>query len=108
MSHPRRKVRVEVAGKGTEMSSVEFSEATRQDAYRRCGGRCECDRKEHKHVFGRCTSWFLWPINRPEYHHVTAREVGGTGELSNCQVLCNWCHTRTESYGRWALARGRR
>jgi hypothetical protein len=78
-----------------------FSEATKDAAYRRSGGRCECTR-EHAgmpgapHHGGRCSATFTrhgaW-----EAHHIVA---GGPDTLSNCQVVCVRCHRLTATYGR--------
>lgn len=76
-----------------------FSEATKDAAYVRSGGRCECHRQDGLH-YGRCPT----RVNRHgpgvEYHHKTATDRGGSDGLSNCEVLCVQCHMRTDSYGR--------
>lgn len=72
-----------------------FTEQTKDEAYKRSGGRCECDR-EHPwvqgapHHGGRCPT----KVTRhgAEYHHKTAVASGGSDYLSNCQVLCLTCH----------------
>jgi hypothetical protein len=67
-----------------------FSEATKDQAYRRSGGHCECWQetcpKGHK---GRCPAGLT--RHGAHYHHVTAEAVGGSNGLSNCQVLCPAC-----------------
>jgi 5-methylcytosine-specific restriction endonuclease McrA len=75
-----------------------FSQITKDQAYARSGGRCECRRKSHNHLFDRCAT----PLTRNsgEYHHITAVSVGGSDALSNCEYLCQSCHKRTDSYGR--------
>lgn len=74
-----------------------FSEATKDAAFKRSGGRCECTRQQHSHS-GRCRT----TVTRPgaEYHHITAQSVGGSDGLSNCEVLCRTCHLGTASHGR--------
>jgi 5-methylcytosine-specific restriction endonuclease McrA len=75
-----------------------FSDKTKDEAFRRSGGRCECRRKLHKHLFGRCTS--LLSRHGAQFNHVHAQSQGGPDSLSNCEVLCRSCHERTASYGR--------
>ena len=76
-----------------------FSEATKDSAFARSGGRCECKRQAHRaHAGGRCTT--ILSRLSPEYHHITAQRVGGSDGLSNCEVLCHPCHVLTDSYGR--------
>ena len=51
-----------------------FSESTKDSAFRRSGGHCECRRKTHNHP-GRC------PTNvtrhSAEYHHRLSADAGG-------------------------------
>ena len=74
-----------------------FSDLTKDRAFVRSGGRCECIRARHGHV-GRCPK----RVTRTgaQYHHVTAQSLGGGDALSNCEVLCVECHRLTPSYGR--------
>ena len=74
-----------------------FSTETKAAAFRRSGGRCECERQEHRH-YGRCST----PITMAnvEFHHITAESRGGSDGLSNCEALCHTCHVGTDSYGR--------
>ncbi|MGP8163455.1 MAG: HNH endonuclease [Acidimicrobiales bacterium] len=77
---------------------MSFSEETKRKARARAGGFCECRRKGHGHVLGRCVSpLFLTSV---EFHHKTAADRGGGDTLSNCEVLCPSCHRKTDSYGR--------
>jgi HNH endonuclease len=82
-----------------ELVSLAFSEATKDQAYARSGGRCECTRQDGLHQ-GRCPTRVPRRGQGVEYHHLTAESVGGSDGLSNCQVLCTRCHQRTASYGR--------
>ena len=78
-----------------------FSEETVRQAWQRASGKCECTRKTHNHT-GRCykplswgdrgrsSGWGAW-----EAHHRTRVESGGTDALSNCEMLCWDCHSRT-------------
>lgn len=67
-------------------------------AWKRAGGRCECRRKSHGHRYVRCNKQLVWN-NRGregrgawEAHHL----VKGRGDtLSNCEILCWDCHSRT-------------
>jgi 5-methylcytosine-specific restriction endonuclease McrA len=75
-----------------------FSEETKDAAYRRSGGRCECARRDGLHS-GRCPARVPRRGAGVEYHHKTATSQGGSDALSNCEVLCEPCHVRTSSYG---------
>jgi 5-methylcytosine-specific restriction endonuclease McrA len=75
-----------------------FSEETKQAAFRRAGGRCECGRLSctvhktfHCGVALASGSWHA--------HHKTAVASGGSDALSNCEVLCIPCHKQTSTYG---------
>jgi len=72
-----------------------FSESTKDDAHKRSGGQCECDRQhvgatDAPHHGGRCPT----KVSRygAEYHHRIAVASGGDDTLGNCQVLCVKCH----------------
>lgn len=58
---------------------LEFSRATKEQAYERAQGKCEL-----------CCI----PFNNrsPEYHHRVESALGGGNDLGNCQVLCPKCH----------------
>lgn len=71
---------------------MDFSDETKHRARHRAGGRCECERKSHKHLFGRCSA--ILALVKVEYHHKTAVASGGSNALSNCEVLCVSCHQR--------------
>jgi len=75
-----------------------FSETTKQAAFDRAGGQCECRRLSctvHKTV--RCGTKLT--AGRWHAHHVTAVAAGGSDSLSNCEALCIPCHEQTASYG---------
>jgi 5-methylcytosine-specific restriction endonuclease McrA len=74
-----------------------FSESTKDAAFRRSGGQCECRRSSHGHWTGRCST----KITRhgAEYHHVVSQDAGGSDGLENCEALCVSCHQKTKSYG---------
>jgi 5-methylcytosine-specific restriction endonuclease McrA len=74
-----------------------FSEETKAAAFRRAGGRCECQRSRHAH---RMPCGKLLTRGTARFHHITAQGVGGADSLSNCEVLCVICHLKTPSYGR--------
>jgi 5-methylcytosine-specific restriction endonuclease McrA len=82
--------------------SMAFSETVKDQAYRRSGGRCECNRQHAgataPHHGGRCPNTFgrngSWHA-----HHRTAVAAGGSDDLSNCEVLCIPCHQLTLTYG---------
>ena len=73
-----------------------FSDATKDAAFARSGGRCECGRTTHGHA-GRCPT----SVTRygAQYHHVVSQDAGGSDGLGNCEVLCTPCHQKTGSYG---------
>jgi 5-methylcytosine-specific restriction endonuclease McrA len=73
-----------------------FSAETRAAAFRRAGGKCECEMRHCGHR-GRCgkplgTNW--------EAHHAHSVAAGGHDGLSNCVAMCKACHQNTHSYGR--------
>lgn len=78
-----------------------FSEAVKQQAYKRSGGRCECTRQHlgalnAPHHGGRCPSLLLYGWHA---HHKVSVLAGGSDTLSNCEALCVRCHELTRSYG---------
>lgn len=58
---------------------VEFSRKTRVLAFERSKGRCESCGARLK-------------VGEGEYDHVLPASLGGTSDLSNCQLLCVPCH----------------
>ncbi len=75
-----------------------FSEETIKKAWQRADGKCECRRKSHNHLYGRCNKDLVWG-NRGredrgswEAHHIDAN---GGDILSNCEILCWNCHKST-------------
>jgi 5-methylcytosine-specific restriction endonuclease McrA len=80
-----------------------FSEGTKDEAYKRSGGRCECTRDhpgrpEAPHHGGRCPRTFSRSSGW-EAHHITSVAARGTDALSNLEVLCTTCHQLTATYG---------
>jgi len=74
-----------------------FPESVVQQAWQRAGGKCECQRTTHGHT-GRCNKQLVRE-NRGregkgkwEAHH---RVRGGGDTLSNCEILCWDCHSKT-------------
>ena len=83
------------------MPRNEFSEETRRRARARAGVFCECQRqKSHNHLFGRCGMPLA--LFDYEFHHKTACEDGGSSALSNCEVLCTYCHRKVTTAQRSA------
>lgn len=79
----------------------EFPEDVVRRAWNRAGGRCECERKTHRHPYGRCGKQLVWE-NRGregrgawEAHHIVSQDAGGPSTYSNCKILCWDCHSRT-------------
>lgn len=73
-----------------------FSQETKDAAWKRANGRCECTRSScpENHT-GRCPT----KPSRWHAHHKTAISAGGGDSLSNCEVLCVPCHEGTSTYG---------
>ena len=76
-----------------------FSEATKDAAYRRSGGQCECTRQDGLHR-GRCPVRIPRTGPRVQFNHKHAARLGGGDGLTNCEALCTPCHQATASYGR--------
>jgi len=75
-----------------------FSEEVVARAWRRSGGYCECRRRTHGHYYVRCNKELVRK-NRGrggrgcwEAHHIS---ISGGDGLSNCEILCWDCHSRT-------------
>ena len=79
-----------------------FSDETVLAAWKRSGGKCECRRVSHNHLYNHCGKELVWN-NRGresgrgawEAHHRTSIHVSGSDSLSNCEILCWDCHKRT-------------
>ncbi len=78
-----------------------FSDETVKQAWERAGGKCECQRTTHGHV-GRCNKTLSWDSRGRESdwgaweaHHRVSIQSGGSDALSNCEILCWNCHSRT-------------
>ena len=71
-----------------------ISEHTKNELYRRAGGKCECTMSRCSHHTARCNAMLRggW-----EAHRVRA---GGAYALSNLTAMCQMCHRNTPSYGR--------
>jgi len=80
-----------------------FSVETKDAAYKRSGGRCECTRQHAyinnaPHHVGRCPNRFP-PNGNWEARHTLASASGGDDSLSNCEVLCPKCYQLAQHYG---------
>jgi len=76
-----------------------FSQATKDAAYRRAGGKCECTMTTcSKHRSGsRCNA----DLSRGWHaHHRHSQAAGGDDSLGNCLAMCVACHENTRTYGR--------
>ena len=87
---------------------MDFPDSVVSEAQGRSKNVCECDRKTHSHAgWGdRCTQTLSWwkRGNRDakdgwEAHHKVSVDSGGSNTLSNCEILCSWCHKETETFG---------
>jgi 5-methylcytosine-specific restriction endonuclease McrA len=75
-----------------------FSQETKNAAFHRAGGQCECSRMSCTvHRTLRCTTRLT--AGRWHAHHKTAVAAGGSDNLSNCEALCIPCHEQTQTYG---------
>ena len=79
-----------------------FSEGVVNAAWLRSGGRCECRRVSHGHPAIRCAQRLIYGLRGSELaggweaHHINSN---GGDMLSNCEILCQQCHKKTQSYG---------
>ncbi len=79
-----------------------FSESVISQAWSRAGGKCQCRRITHNHYYVGCNKQLVWS-NRGrtgrgcwEAHHINSN---GPDTLSNCEILCFDCHSKTKSFG---------
>lgn len=79
------------------MTRLEFSRATRREALKRSGLRCEATGPRYGfHEGQRC----YVPLNKGvEFDHALEAELGGDNSLDNCMAICIPCH-------RWKTAKG--
>jgi len=75
-----------------------FPQTIVESAWEKAGGCCECRRILHKHLNTRCSKQLVWE-NRGregrgawEAHHINSN---GGDNLSNCEILCWDCHSKT-------------
>jgi len=81
-----------------------FPENVVQQAWRRAGGKCECERvtcsNHYSTPHGKILTWNArGDDNHPggwEAHH---KDSNGPATVSNCEILCIPCHKNTRSYG---------
>jgi len=77
---------------------VAFSDSTKDEAFKKSGGQCQCRREEcpEKH-YVRCPT----SVTRYEarYHHIVAVAAGGNDGMSNCAVLCIPCYLGLQAEG---------
>jgi len=79
-----------------------FTKEVILEAWKRSGGRCECRRTTHNHPYIRCNKDLVWDNQgregrgKWEAHHINSN---GPDVLSNCEILCFDCHTKTRSFG---------
>jgi hypothetical protein len=75
-----------------------FPESVVEYAWSRSRGRCECRRVSHGHDNVRCNKILMWRnrglegIGAWEAHH---KSISGGDGLSNCEILCWDCHSKT-------------
>jgi hypothetical protein len=66
-----------------------FAADTKEAAYRRADGKCECDRIGHGHR-GRCRAPLLAQSGW-DARHITSPRIGGDDTFFNCEVVCVGC-----------------
>jgi hypothetical protein len=74
-----------------------FSQTTKDAAYARAGGKCECTMTGCSHHRGRCNAALRGGWHA---HHKTSVASGGGDGLGNCLAMCVTCHRNTGTYGR--------
>jgi hypothetical protein len=79
---------------------MKFTKKTKDEAYERSGGRCECTREDGLHPGRRCPERLKRKGKKTNFNHLHADRLSGADEPSNCEVICRRCHERTDSYGR--------
>lgn len=78
------------------MKRQEFSTRVRDEAYQRCGGKCESCGAD------------LAP-GRYQFDHIVPAGLGGAATLENCAVLCRNCHSnKTHNVDRPRMAKADR
>ena len=73
-----------------------FSQETKDKAYERAGGKCECTMVVCTHHTGRCNAMLRGAWHA---HHRTSVASGGDDGLGNCLAMCVTCHRNTGTYG---------
>lgn len=75
---------------------MSFSQETKDQAFARAGGMCECKMNCHSedNVCGKDLSQGEW-----EAHHIVSQDAGGSDGIENCMVMCTPCHKNTGSFG---------
>lgn len=79
---------------------MKFSKTTKDKAYKRSGGQCECERGDGLHPGHRCPERLKRHGEKINFNHLHADRLGGADEPSNCEVICRRCHKRTLTYGK--------
>ena len=80
----------------------QFPASVIEAAWRRSGGFCECNRPTHNHPNGKCPQKLSYSLRGSELlggweaHHINSN---GEGVLNNCEILCQPCHKKTQTYG---------
>jgi len=87
--------------------NLAFSDSVISEAWKRSGGKCECNRSTCGHGYYRCNKSLDFNSRGKDYaaggweaHHKTAVAAGGSDTLSNCEILCISCHKNTRTYGK--------
>ena len=75
-----------------------FPEDVITQAWERAGGQCECRRRTHSHFYTPCGKQLVWEnTGREGRGKWEARYISSSGGdvLSNCEILCWDCYSRT-------------
>lgn len=86
---------------------LEFSAATKREAFERSGGICECHRVWQLPTSGTGCGLALGQGNQ-FYEHITCDALNGLNDLDNCAVLVRTCHKlKTATYDTPAITKDR-
>jgi hypothetical protein len=76
---------------------VAFSDEVLRQAWKRSGGKCECQVRTHSHGFNQCSELLGWDKRGQreaegwEAGYRTSVDAGGDESLANCEIRCWEC-----------------
>ena len=82
-----------------------FPDTVVQQAWKRAGGKCECERVScHNHSSIPHGKQLTWGARGNDNHYggweAHHKNSSGPAIVSNCEILCIPCHKNTGTYGR--------